>query len=319
MVKPIVPLTFFLPGFSKCGTTSFVTMLQRHQKLKFPALKEPWFFSADDYDQRWDWYRNQFPADLSDYLAIGDDSTAYASYGNLERTADRITVLYPNARFLFLARDPAARLESGFREFHHSGPRWAVDAPFDLDEAIEALPALVQDSCYWSLISAYRARVDDERIKVVFLEDLIDRPDEVLRSSYQFLGLPALPHQPAHAAHRNKREDKLQDTRLLRRMRNTPYLGQALARIPWIPEDRPGPWLRQDRLFRKVGLRRPSAPVRWTPGALAALHDQVVPDALRFTEHYGLPQRGWRTLARLTGEDLAPAPRPTEKSEVEAT
>lgn len=294
-----VPLTFFLPGFSKCGTTSFVEMLQRHPQILFPSRLEPWFFSADDYEARWDWYRSLFPADLSPYRAIGDDSTTYASYRNLDRTVDRLVTLYPDARFLFVVRDPAARLESSFREFHHSGPRFAVDAPFGLDEALKVLPALVKDSSFWSLISAYRSRVDEERIKVVHLEDLVDTPAAVVRDSFEFLGLAPMPeYRPGTAAHRNKRERKLQDTRLLRRMRHARGIGPTLSRMP-APT--------QDRYLSKIGLRRASAPVRWTPGALRILREEMLPDARMFAAHYGLPRRGWTKLEALTESRLVAA------------
>lgn len=285
-----VPLTFVLPGFSKCGTTTLADLLSRHPDLLLPTKLEPWFFSLDDYADRWDWYRGLFP-DAGRYPAVGDDSTQYTSFQVVDAVADRLAGLYPELRVLFLARDPAARIESSYREFHHSGPRFGLDAPFPLHEAMTRFPQLLRDSRYTELVDRYRRRFPDDQLKVVFFEDLVADPQATLDACFEFLGVRPGVVSVTTAPRHNDGAGKLHDTRLLRRLRNTPVVGPQLARVP-IPV--------QDRHLAKLRLRRRfDRPVAWTEPALRRLRDEVAPDAREFLARYGEPAGGWRRLREL--------------------
>lgn len=283
-----VPLTFFLAGFSKCGTTSLTQALNRHPAIVMPAEEEPWFFIDEDYAQQWAALRALYPPDLSAFAAVGEDSTAYSAYRWGDVTSARILGEYPEARFLFVVRDPAARIESGFREFHDSGPRFGLNAPFELSQALVELPELLQDSLYWERLSVYRRQVSPDRIKIVFFEDLLDRPDDELAQIHEFLGVdPVATGLPQL----NPGDMKRRDTRLLRRMRAPGPLGRALARIPA---------QNQDRVLSPVGLRRTfREAVTWDPDAIRIVREQLLPDVQKFREQYGRPRRGWQRLTEV--------------------
>lgn len=295
-MTPQVPLTFFFAGFSKCGTTSLKTMLRAHPAIALPAIKEPWFFMNSHFNERWDWFRDLYPADLSRYGAIGDDTNEYTAYQVVNEVAPRIVGLYPGARFLFLARDPATRIESAYRQQHDTGARYGLTCPFDLAEAMRQLPAIYMDANFWYSITPYRALVPPERIKVVHLEDLIDSPAETLASVLSFLGVdPGAEPAGDGPLRLNSGEGKYHDTRLLRRLRANPLVGPALQRLGYE---------RQERILRPLGLRHRYARGQrpeWTPDALAILCNEVLPGVVAFADEYGLPRRGWARLQELTG------------------
>lgn len=291
-----VPLTFFLAGFSKCGTTSLVELLDRHPQIAFPTEREPWFFGDPQYRSHWSSLRAQFPADLSPFVALGDDSTAYSSSTWASVVLPRLADEYPDARYLFVVRDPVARIESAFREFHHSGPRYGMNAPFLLSEAMTEIPEILADSCYAERLSEVRAAAPGAPIHVVFLEDLLDDPQSVTDGVHRFLGLdPEQDPESEPLPALNRGERKRRDTMLLRRMRADHALGRALARLSYDA---------QERLLAPLRLRREfSAAVEWDPTAVELVRRRVVPDAERFCAEYGVPRRGWRRLESVAGRD----------------
>ena len=289
------PLTFFLPGFSKCGTTSAVELLDRHPQILFPADREPWFFGDPTYADHWSSLRSQFPVDLSPYRALGDDSTAYSSVTWAADVVPRLAAEFPQARYVFVVRDPVARIESAFREFHHSGPRYGINAPFMLSDAMRELPEIVADSCYAERLDVVRRHVPRGRLKIIFHEDLLDDPQAVVTSVYRFLALdPERDPPPSAMPALNVGERKRHDTALLRRMRADHPLGRSLARLSFRT---------QERILTPLRLRREFVtPVVWDPAAVAEVRHRVIPDAARFAAEYGVARRGWRRLAELAAD-----------------
>jgi hypothetical protein len=278
----------FVAGFSKCGTTTLCHLLDKHPGIYVPAEKETWYFIAGDYDDGLAgieyFYRDSKPGQL-----LLDGTPTYSSYEKEELALTRILASCPQARFVFIARDPRQRIESSYREMHHSSPLFGFDTPYDLGEAMQMLPQMVMDSMYWTRISRYREVFGDERILVMFLEDLVADRERELRRCFDFLGLEPLAGIDAEPVALNTGSSKRMDTRLLRKIRNNRFLGPRLALIPATA---------QDRLLVPLGLRRRSVrTVDWTPEAERAFSETVAPDARRFLEFYGKPADFWPGIA----------------------
>jgi hypothetical protein len=278
----------FVAGFSKCGTTTLCHLLGRHPGIFVPAEKETWYFVADDYDDRLAGIERFYSGSRPGQLLL-DGTPEYSSCGAEELALARILDSCPQARFIFIARDPRQRIESSYRELHHSSPLWGFDTPFDLGEAMLIQPQMVMDSLYWTRISRYRETFGDTRILVVFLEDLVARRGRELRRCFDFLGLEAHAVSDAEPIALNTGSSKRMDTRLLRRLRNNRFIGPRLARIPAAV---------QDRLLVPLGLRRRSrATIYWSPEAERVLSETVAPDARRFLEFYGKAVDFWPSVA----------------------
>ena len=147
-----------------------VALLAEHPQIFVPKVKETGFF-AFAFDYGWKWYAEFFETAGQTQLR-GEGSTFYSTAEQAEVSSARIVRAYPDARFIFMVRDPLMRLESSFREYHHGSQEFGVDTPYDIVAALSMFPNLINDTLYWQHLCAYRKRVPDSHILVVFLEDL---------------------------------------------------------------------------------------------------------------------------------------------------
>lgn len=280
-----VKIDFVVPGFSKCGSTTLCALLDLHPDIYIPPIKEPWYFSREDFETQHAHYDGHYAAALENQLK-GDGSVEYSGYLSEDIAAERIYQNNPTCRFLFIARDPKARIESSFREMHHSGVQFGLDAPYELSECLRTFPQMTQDTLYWKRISKFRDQFGDEAISVVFLEELIANQQATLEQCFRHLGVGADRFPGASGLNLNAGEAKLYDTRLLRRIRNTQVIGPQLAKI--------GPSI-QDKLLAPLKLRKPFGrkSVNWDAGSLDCFQRDIAADSVSFLEFYGKSAEFW--------------------------
>ena len=302
-----VPLHFLVPGFSKCGTTTLCQLLGEHPALFVPGpgQKEPWFFSHY-FEQGWESYR-EFYLDAPASALLGEGSTTYTGIEGETAARQRILEHYPDIRLIFIARDPFDRIESSYREFHHSGVRFGVDCPYDLGEAIDKFPQILWDSAYAARLDNYRQHMPQEQILTVLLEDLTTDPTRVLRQCFKFLGVDPNVTIPDIARRANEGESKFYDTPELRRMRKrrlSPDTALPLSRIPLIT---------QDQFLVKLGLRKPfgHTPVAWPKGLRDRVIEQIGADATRFLAMLGRDVSVWPRFAAALAEHADPSETPS--------
>jgi hypothetical protein len=275
-------LDFVVPGFSKCGTTTLCSLLCEHPDIFIPAIKEPNFF-AWEYDKGWDWYERHFDEANSQQL-WGDGSTSNLSASLAELSCQRITQTFPGARFIFIARNPVKRLESSFREFHHSGHEYGVLVSDDINETLRSVPNMIADSQYWSLINIYRDRVPDDRIHVLFLEDFTRDPVRELEKCFAFLGVNEEFRIPELDRQLNAGTTKYRDSKTLRLIRHHHFANRCLSLLG----------IHQDDWLRRLGLRkRFTLPIEWTPETRRWLHETLGDEIRSFLRFYGKPEEFW--------------------------
>ena len=168
-------MDFLVPGFSKCGTTTLCALLAQHPGLFMPELKEPWYFSSRHYTPNAPGYARHFAAARPGQL-LGEGSQSYSTYEDEGVSIERIREHNPDCRFIFMARHPLRRIESSYREMHHSGVMFGLNAPFGLADSLERFPQMIRDSMFFERISGYLQAFGPEAILVLFLEDLRRQP-----------------------------------------------------------------------------------------------------------------------------------------------
>jgi len=281
-------LDFVVPGFSKCGTTSLCSLLAKHPQVFIPEIKEPNFF-AYNYHRGWEWYE-EFFKDTGDAQMAGEGSTFYTAAEFEQRSSDRIKQYFPDARLIFIARNPIARLESSYREHHHSGRQYGIAVPFSIGRALKEFRNIIDDTLYWRRINAYRKNFPDSRIHVLFLEDLHRDPARELAACFEFLGVDSAVRIERANRKLNPGSDKLYDSRTLRFIRRHKWAERIWQRLPAGA---------QDHLARALGFRKPfKGPVKWQPADLDWAVEQVGDDARQFLGHYGKPSDFWRLVPR---------------------
>lgn len=190
-------IAFFVIGAARCGTTSIYSYLVRHPQVAVPTEKEPRFFSKH-WKKGWGWYADVYRNKAEDEIA-GDFSPGYSNMSIKDKPAQRIADHYPDAKIIYLVRNPIDCALSNWRMAAelNSAPSFA--------DCIGSHTTVYHRSLFWKQISHYRARYPDDRILVLPLEQLIADPEPNGRRITDFLGLDPAPHEYPH---KNKSADK---------------------------------------------------------------------------------------------------------------
>jgi hypothetical protein len=144
---------------------------------------------------------------------------------------------------------------------------------------------MVPDTRYWTLINVYRDRVPDDRILVLFLEDLQRDPETELRKCFAFLVVNE--EVPIRGVERqlNAGSTKYRDTKVMRLLRHNRLTNRALAMMSHE---------RQHNLGRRLGLRKPfTSPIEWTPETREWIYKSLGDEIRNFLGFYGKPEGFW--------------------------
>jgi len=213
----MIKIDFLVPGFSKCGTTTLCALLAQHPDLYIPELKEPWYFSARDFPRQQAEYIQHFSPALPGQL-LGEGSVSYSGSAMGDVSAVRIKENNPDCRFIFIARNPLHRIESSYREMHHSGVKFGLNAPYDLAECLSVFPQMIEDSLYFARISNYVDTFGSDSILVLFLEDLTRHSQLEMEKCFRHLGVDST-FGIVEELRLNEGASKFYDSRILRYLR----------------------------------------------------------------------------------------------------
>lgn len=279
--------TFLLIGAAKCGTTSLFELLSAHPEIGMSRIKEPDFFSKDPVFQRgWGWYESLF-AGQEAKLAVGEASHTYTKIEIYPHAVARIAEHLPKAKLLYIVRHPLDRMESGWAQQVYSR---VTRLRQDFNTALRIRPSIVESSLYWKQINAYRNYYPDERIHVMFLEDLKRDPQRELADCFAFLGVNKNFRVPGAERPRNARAGRKIDV----------CLGTS-HRPPWYSALRK---LAPRSKERTSGYEVP--PAVWQDNTRRWAIEQVIDDSLRFLRFYGKPADFWDFRPIPTGTRLSP-------------
>ncbi|MDG2383523.1 MAG: sulfotransferase [Pirellulaceae bacterium] len=202
---------FFVVGGSRCGTTSLHHALVHHPGIFVPRNKSPNYFTAEDLAD--------FPGSVamaamkghaitneSEYLELfasaadgqlpGEVSPVYLQSIN---TAGRISAFAPEARIVAILRDPVDRAFAHYigrrRDGLESRTSFAeVIAPELADRGPKsvAFNQYLAIGRYAHFLKSFYREFPAERIKLLFFDDLVHDPIEVLQELFAFLGVEQL-------------------------------------------------------------------------------------------------------------------------------
>lgn len=185
--------TFFIIGAAKSGTTSLHYYLDQHPQIQMSGHKEPNFFSGPEKGVPYPWGR---VSRLEEYEELfdptvgvrGESSTGYASHPRRQGVPERIKELVPEAKFIYLVRDPIARTVS---QYQH---RVAVEGERrSLQEALGDLSdpysICICPSLYASQLALYLRHFPQERLLVIDQAALLADRRSTLRQVFNFLSV----------------------------------------------------------------------------------------------------------------------------------
>ncbi|MFB6347302.1 MAG: sulfotransferase domain-containing protein [bacterium] len=225
--------TFLLAGSGKSGSTSLWHYLKEHPEICMAEQKEPLFFSrvtgqmdggklvptrSGRYDKGIEWYKSLFDH-CSNATALGE-ATAYLY---LEDAPELINKHIPNVKFVFLMRDPVDRAYSHYWQAVKGGRK----LPDTFEELVRQdhpyFQAFRHVSSYAQHLKRYYEVFEEEQIKIIFLQDLKEKPRELLREVQAFVGVDPdfVPESLGKRFNKSAVARSAKFQRLIRRMRHT--------------------------------------------------------------------------------------------------
>jgi hypothetical protein len=183
--------TFFIIGAAKSGTTSLHHYLDRHPEIQMSANKEPNFFAGPE---------NGVPfapgtiRDLGEYEQLfdervpvrGEASTDYTTHPRRHGAPERIKASVPDAKLVYLVRDPIARTISHYQmRVAMLGERRSLEQA--LSDLSDPRSPYVWPSLYASQLDRYLEHFPLRRILVVDQAELRAARRPTLRRIFEFL------------------------------------------------------------------------------------------------------------------------------------
>jgi hypothetical protein len=211
-------------GAMKCGTSSMHNYLDAHPEISMSRQKELNFFSFDRHWQRGeDWYGHHF----SSAAAIrGESSPSYSKFPKVPHVPERMRTVIPSARFIYLVRDPVARIVSHYRHRLEVGKEKR-----SLNEALREFEGNQYIDCsrYHMQLQQYLCHFSQSQILVVGAEEMKENRHETLRDVFRFLNVDESVRSPRHDAiyHASKPHG------LVRRTAEQSRLGRKIR--PYVP------------------------------------------------------------------------------------
>jgi hypothetical protein len=174
---------FIIIGGLKCGTTSIHHYLGLHPEVQMSKPKELNFFARElNWDLGLDWYASRF----DDRFAVrGESSPHYTNLPRFDGVAERIRQSCPEARILYMVRDPIKRILSHW--VHATG------AGYETGDLVEVLSdpdnSYTSRSKYWMQLQPYLERFDRSQIEIITQEELQTEREETMRKAFAFAGV----------------------------------------------------------------------------------------------------------------------------------
>jgi hypothetical protein len=193
----------FIIGAAKAGTTALYNYLAQHPQVFCSPVKEPMFFSREDYYARGlDWYEADYFEGAEDY-PVRVEATPHYLYWS-EKVAPRIKEVYGEKpiKFIVSFRDPVSRAYSWYWNMVREGRE-----DLDFDEALRVEEGRLEQnryelyqrgsmvygysagSRYASLLQPFLELFSPENFFFVFQDDLKSRANETCKEIFEFLGI----------------------------------------------------------------------------------------------------------------------------------
>jgi sulfotransferase family protein len=265
-------------GGLKCGTTSIHHYLNLHPEIAMSRPKELNFFVESlNWDLGEDWYRGHFHAEAS---VRGESSPHYTNHPRFAGVADRMGDLIPEAKLIYMVRDPFDRILSHY--LHNLAGGYDTRP---IEEALASTDSSYVDrSRYFMQLQPYLERFPAERIEIVEQGELKRDREATMRRVFRFLDVDdSFTHEQFSREWERGTRKASGKFRLMDRAVRMPGLRGMDARFDRLPEGM--------RWVVERIVHRPSAEAPPKPGLPPQARERLEPilreDAERLEEFTG--------------------------------
>lgn len=174
-------------GAMKAGTTSLFHYLAQHPEISPCKEKEPSFF-VHHYSKGLEYYLKLWPAEDIETKVLLEASVNYTKCFSFPQASENLldfTQKYDvSMKYIYVMRNPIDRLVS---QYTYSFARWTSDS---LQQRIEH-GHIIDVSRYAHQLDQYYSRFDPDHFLLLDFDDLIRKPDEVLKKVCEHLHIDA--------------------------------------------------------------------------------------------------------------------------------
>jgi len=180
---------FLIIGAMKCGTTSLYRHLGKHPDIGLSKDKETDFFLSErNFAQGFEWYAEQFRGCPASARVLGEASPNYSKCNEFPGVAERIARHLPEARLIYMVRDPVERFISQYLHHANAGE---IDLPPGKILQSPVGRHYLDCSRYHQQVAEYLRFFPRERLLVVSFDELHRDPQVLLRRVFAFLRVDA--------------------------------------------------------------------------------------------------------------------------------
>ena len=215
-------------GVGKAGTTSLARWLGELDCCCFSEPKETMFFGSDRlYEKGIDWYQTTFFPHYAGEPLVAEATPAYSIRAQCGSAATRLHAHNPEAKIIYMVRDPLARSISAWKMWASLEPTQSEFGNHLINASKNGFNAWLGDPVIYEHMvntSRYRYQLDawqvfpPEQQHVIFLEDLKKDKMAVLEGVSRFLGLNTADLIEASRVNYNTGENRSQKTPMRRRI-----------------------------------------------------------------------------------------------------
>jgi hypothetical protein len=282
----------FVIGAMKSGSTFLSRLLDLHPAIYIARPEEPSYFVAQEqlqalWPSMWDlgyWRSEEAYLRLfepgGDVPLLGEASTNYSKIPLATGVPERIARFAPDARFVYIMRDPVERSISHYWHMvRFNGEHRSMFA------ALQADPRYLSVSNYAMQLTPYLALFGRERVFTLTYEELTQQTESTIRRLYAWLGVDPMVELPSgYDSPENATPDEI--------LRHS-ALGSLVHRLRW---------------SRRIRGLIPHVPSRLRTTAKRILSEKVLRDNVHTSAAIALlrpaQQRQTEELSAMLGRDF---------------
>lgn len=280
---------FIIIGAIKAGTTSIYRYLNTHPEIVMSSRKEVNYFLGTNFnDKNLSWYASHFPKDPAG-KKCGEASPNYTNHPKYKAVPARIKDVVPNAKLIYLLRDPIDRIISKYK---HNYARDDIKNRHErsMEEVLLSnSEEYIAASKYWTQLSHYLDHFSLDDITIIQSEHLWSNTEEVLQQIFEELGVDSEFSHPVFGQGFNtstrRRDPRLFDAWLRKTSIKDvlrPYLPRSLVRLYKKVAMKPVP---KEKIKNKAEL---------TPGLENKLKDLLNEDIRLLRKNTDRDFSGWK-------------------------
>jgi hypothetical protein len=246
------------------------------------SVKETYFFERDDYRESLEDYARYFPAGTA---IRGEATPSYSQHPRVKHIPERIHSIIPNAKLIYLVRDPLDRAEAQYQQRVSVGDesRPIAEAFADVEDPFNIYACC---SKYALQVSRYLRLFPEANLLIVDSRDLAQQPQETLSEVFRFIGVDPNFRSSEFSERLNTQAEKVRLSGIGTRLRRSGAATGARSVLPESVRARVFPRLRR-------GLSRDVQRVPLAGDIRARLADVLHDDVAEFRRFTGRHFEHW--------------------------